>query len=216
MFRDRVDAGRQLAEKLSRFGGSPGAVVYGIPRGGVVVAAEVASILGLPLDIVVVRKIGAPANPEYAVGAVDQDGNVMRNPEARVSSDYLDREAPMVRAEIERRIAAYRQGSPEVPVHGKTAIIVDDGIATGLTARAAVEFLRSHGAASVVLAVPVISRASAEDLSSVVDDLIAVQTPPSFYAVGQFYDVFGQTTDDEVQRLLNARASGDSGPAIGT
>ena len=188
MFRDRADAGRQLAAKLTRFRGSPGAVVYGVPRGGVVVAAEVARILGLPLDIVVVRKIGAPANPEYAVGAIDQDGNVMRNPEARVSSDYLEREAPMVRAEIERRIAAYRRGRPEVPVRGKTAIVVDDGIATGLTARAAVEFLRSHGAACVVLAVPVIARASADEIGRVVDDLAAVETPTSFYAVGQFYE----------------------------
>ncbi len=204
MFRDRVDAGRQLAEKLSRFSRAPDAVVLGIPRGGVVVAAEVARVLGLPLDIVVVRKIGAAENPEYAVGAVDQDGNVVRNQGTRVSSEYLEREAPLVRAEIQRRIAAYRHGRSEVPVDGKTAIVVDDGIATGLTARAAVDFLHSRGAATVVLAVPVIARAAAQELRGVTDELIAVDTPPFFYAVGQFYDVFGQTGDDEVERLLNA------------
>ncbi len=216
MFHDRVDAARQLAEKLPRFHGAPDAVVLGIPRGGVVVAAEVARILALPLDIVVVRKIGAPGNPEYAVGAIDEDGRVLRNPGASVSADYLEREAPLVRAEVERRLATYRGGRAAVSLEGKTAILVDDGIATGLTARAAVEFVRSRGAASVVLAVPVIAQASAEELRRDVDELVAVGTPAIFYAVGEFYDVFGQTTDAEVERLLNAPGSGGSPGALGT
>jgi len=216
VFHDRVDAARQLAEKLARFHGAPDAVVLGIPRGGVVVAAEVARILGLPLDIVVVRKIGAPGNPEYAVGAIDEDGRVLRNLGASVSADYLEREAPLVRAEVERRLAAYRGGRAAVPLEGRTAILVDDGIATGLTARAAVEFVRSRGAASVVLAVPVIAQASAEELRRDVDELVAVGTPAVFYAVGEFYDVFGQTTDAEVERLLNAPGSGGSPGALGT
>jgi putative phosphoribosyl transferase len=207
MFRDRVDAGRQLAERLERYRDDPAAIVLGIPRGGVVVAAEVARELRLPFDVVVVRKIGAPGNPEYAVGAMDEDGRVVESGVTHVSQEYLQRASAENRAEIARRVQEYRGGRRELPLQGKTAILVDDGIATGLTALAAVGFVRAHGAVSVVLATPVISRASAEQLRRHVDELVAVSEPAAFYAVGQFYEYFDQTSDEEVRRLLIVKPS---------
>jgi putative phosphoribosyl transferase len=204
MFRDRVDAGRQLAARLERFKDDPGAVVIGIPRGGVVVAAEVAHELRLPLDVIVVRKIGAPGNPEYAVGAMDEDGRVLRSDVAHVSDEYLQKAAAENRAEIERRVREYRGGRAEVPVAGKTVLLVDDGIATGLTALAAIGYVHAHGAARVVLATPVIARSAAEEMRRHVDELVAVSEPVGFYAVGQFYEYFDQTSDEEVRRLLTA------------
>ncbi len=201
MFLDRAEAGRQLAQRLARFTSDPSAIVLGIPRGGVVVAAEVARELHLPLDVVVVRKIGAPGNPEYAVGAMDEDGRVVRSG-VRVSEEYLARAVAENRAEIERRVREYRGGRGELPVRGKVALLVDDGIATGLTALAAIGYLRAHEAARVVLATPVIARTSAEELAGDVDELVAVSKPATFYAVGQFYDRFDQTSDDEVRKLL--------------
>ncbi|HEY3317645.1 MAG TPA: phosphoribosyltransferase family protein [Coriobacteriia bacterium] len=201
MFLDRAEAGRQLAQRLARFTSDPSAIVLGIPRGGVVVAAEVARELHLPLDVVVVRKIGAPGNPEYAVGAMDEDGRVVRSG-VHASEEYLARAVAENRAEIERRVREYRGGRSELPVRGKVALLVDDGIATGLTALAAIGYLRAHEAARVVLATPVIARTSAEELAGDVDELVAVSKPATFYAVGQFYDRFDQTSDDEVRKLL--------------
>lgn len=202
MFRDRQDGGRRLAERLERFRGVPGAVVAAIPRGGVVVAAEVARELGLPLDVVVVRKIGAPGNPEYAIGAMDEDGRVIRGHVAFAGEEHLRREAERNREEIRRRVREYRGGREALDVAGRTVLLVDDGIATGLTALAAVGFLRAHGAARVVLATPVIARSSAEQLRREVDELVAVSEPVDFYAVGQFYTLFDQTGDEEVRSLL--------------
>lgn len=208
MFRDRMDAGRQLAARLAPYKDDATAIVLGIPRGGVVLGAVVAEELHVPLDVVVVRKIGAPGNPEYAVGAMDEDGKVVRSRVAPVSEAYLERAAAEDREEIGRRVREYRGGRDEPQLAGKTAILVDDGIATGLTALAAVRYVRDHGAARVVLATPVIARQSSDELRSVVDELVAVDEPASFYAVGQFYEIFDQTSDAEVRRLLSRATAG--------
>ena len=202
IFRDRVQAGRKLAERLERFAGDPHAMVLAIPRGAVVLGAEVANVTGLPLDLVIVRKIGHPDNPEYAAGVVDPDGVVLPNPSAVASEEWIAAEARRQRDEIARRLAEYRAGAPEPDVSGKTVILVDDGVATGLTALGAIRFLRSRGAAKVVLAVPVISAGAADLIEPEVDELVALETPSVFWAVGSFYVVFPQVRDDEVVRIL--------------
>ncbi|MDP2181026.1 MAG: phosphoribosyltransferase family protein [Actinomycetota bacterium] len=205
MFRDRHDAGRQLAEELARFVGASDVVVLGIPRGGVVVGEEIARRLELPLDIIVTSKIGAPGNPEYAVGAVDPDGAVIANPYAGYSTAELEHLGRSVRETIERRVQMYRSGRDDLDLEGKTVILVDDGIATGLTAMAAVEYIYRHGAKEIVLAVPVIASDTADRLEEMVDELITVEEPDIFYAVGQFYRSFEQTSDDEVLSALAGR-----------
>jgi putative phosphoribosyl transferase len=209
MFADRIDAGQQLAEKLVAYEADANAIVLGIPRGGVVVADQVARALGLPLDVVIAAKIGAPGNPEYAVGAVAADGVVLANPDAGFSAEALARLSDEARGKVSRRLSHLRAGAPEPELDGRTAIVVDDGLATGLTARAAVGYLRRQGVGRVVLAVPVASTSAAQELSGEVDELVAVDIPPYFAAVGQFYSRFGQTEDAEVERLL--AASLDSG-----
>lgn len=205
LFADRVDAGKQLGAELSVRGYAvrDDVVVLGVPRGGVEVAAEVARILGAPLDIVVVRKIGSPGNPEFAAGAVDPDGRVYDNPEARVSPRYLEHEGEREHLEALRRIGAYRGSAPEPVLSGQVVIVVDDGVATGLTSLAAVRWLRSRGASHVVLAVPVIAPSVERELSGEVDELVALETPPGFYAVGAHYRRFGQLTDAQVKSLLD-------------
>ncbi len=202
MFADRVDAGRQLARALGRFADAPDAVVLGVPRGGVVVAAEVANALRLPLDVVVASKVGAPGNPEYAVGAVAPDGIVTPNERSGYTADDLQPLAQPVHAKIAHRLDAFRGGRGELDVSGKTAIVVDDGIATGLTARAALEYLRRRGAGHIVVATPVMPPESAHMLRQIADEVIALDTPSLFWAVGQFYKHFDQTDDSEVVRLL--------------
>ncbi len=202
MFRDRRDAGRTLAEELGRYASDDEAVVLGIPRGGVVVAGEVARLLGLPLDVVIASKIGAPANPEFAIGAVDPDGRVTPNPEGGYEIIELEHLARPVRERIQRRIELYRGGLEPVDLEGATAIVVDDGIATGLTAIAALRYVRAQGAARVALAAPVISASAVQAVSAYADEIIAPQTPDLFYSVGQFYRSFGQTSDDEVLEIL--------------
>jgi putative phosphoribosyl transferase len=201
-FTDRHDAGRQLAAALERYRGATDAVVLGVPRGGVVVAAQVAEALRLPLDIVVTRKIGAPGNPEYAVAAVDGDGTVTVGFVAGVPEGYLERAATTEQAEVARRVAAYRGGRPVLDLAGKTALVVDDGIATGLTLRAAVSYLRRSGAKRVVIAAPVAAPDSAARLRQEADDVVTLAEPPGFSAVGQFYERFDQTSDAEVRALL--------------
>lgn len=202
MWEDRAEAGRELAGALAARGYGGGAVVLGIPRGGVEVAAEVSRILHAPLDIVVVRKVGSPGNPEFAAGAVDPDGNVIPNPEAGASAAYLAAEGAREHAEALRRIAEYRGGRAEPVLGGRTVIVVDDGIATGLTALSAVRWLRARGAVRVVLAVPVIAPSAERLLAPEVDELVALDVPPGFYAVGVHYARFGQLTDTEVKVLL--------------
>lgn len=203
MFRDRADAAAQLAGKLaSRYLGAADTVVYGIPRGGVVVAARIAHELGLPIDVVVASKIGAPGNPEYAIGAVDPDGAVTPNVYAGYSLPELEHLGRSAREKVEQRLDLYRGWAGGIHQVAKTAILVDDGIATGLTALAAIDYLRRHGARRVVLATPVVSEDTAEVMSAAADELQAVETPEIFYAVGQFYERFEQVTDEEVMGAI--------------
>jgi putative phosphoribosyl transferase len=202
MFADRIDAGRRLAAKLSAYADQPNTIVLGIPRGGVVVAAEVARTLHLPLDIVLAAKVGAPGNPEFAAGALTADGELVANPAAGLSTAELSEIADDAHAKITRQLESLRGNREPVELTGRTAIVVDDGLATGLTARAAVRFLRRQGAASIVLAVPVAAADSARRLAAEVDELVAVEIRDDFFAVGQFYAFFDQTEDSEVRRLL--------------
>jgi putative phosphoribosyl transferase len=209
VFADRIDAGARLARAL---GDVPrDALVLGIPRGGVVVARAVADELGLELDIILARKLGAPANPELAIGAVGPDGSVVLDETVismlhGVPEDYVKAEAARGVGEIRRRDALYRAGRPGLDVTGRTCVIVDDGIATGSTARAACLWARRAGATEVVLAVPVAPARGVEALGAVADRVICLHAPDEFYAVGQWYATFTQITDDEVIAALNRLA----------
>lgn len=209
-FTDRTEAGRRLAQELTHLRGAD-VVVVGLPRGGVPVAAEVASALGAPLDVIVVRKLGVPAQPELGMGAIGEDGVRILNPEVlRVtgaSADDVARVEAAERRELERRAQRFRAGRPRVPVDGRVVVVVDDGIATGSTARVACQVARAHGAARVVLAVPGGPPDWTDRLAGDADELICVTTPPGFRAVGELYDDFTQVSDDEVVAVLD-RAQG--------
>ncbi|MFJ9952243.1 phosphoribosyltransferase family protein [Kitasatospora sp. NPDC091207] len=209
-FTDRTDAGRRLAALLGHLGG-PGTVVVALPRGGVPVAAEVAAALGAPLDICVIRKLGVPRQPELGMGAIGEDGVRVLNDQvirlAGVTPGQLAEVEVRERAELERRARRYRGGRPPADLRGRTVVVVDDGIATGSTARAACRIVRARGAARVVLAVPVAPEEWTDRLAGVADELVCVRTPSPFYAIGEFYDDFSQTGDEEVLRhLADARA----------
>jgi putative phosphoribosyl transferase len=213
-FHDRQAAGRRLGERLASMRG-PDVVVLGLPRGGVAVAAEVARALGAPLDVVVVRKVGVPGQPELAMGAVGEGGVLVVDERvvrlAHVAPEELERAAGRERAELESRVRRFRSSRPAVALAGRTAVLVDDGVATGSTARAACSVVRALGAARIVLAVPVCARPSSRMLASVADDLVCLQTPRDFAAVGQFYVDFSPTTDDEVVELLERARSTQAG-----
>lgn len=210
-FLNRADAGRRLARRLRDLGGD--VVVLGLPRGGVPVAAEVARALDAPLDVIVVRKLGVPSQPELAMGAVGEDGVLVLHPPvvhaAGVGESALAELERRARDEVNRRAERFRGSRSRVPLEGRTAVVVDDGIATGSTARAACEVARAHGAARVVLAAPVCAPESAAMLRGHVDRLVCLQIPDRFVAVGQYYRDFRQTTDEEVVDLLaHAHAAG--------
>jgi putative phosphoribosyl transferase len=206
-YADRADAGRKLGARLRAEDIPADAVILGIPRGGVVVAAEVARELGLPLDVVVPAKVGAPGNPEYAIGAVAPDGIVVPNPEAGYSAEEVARFSGPAHDKIQRSIETFLGDVEPMPLAGRTVVIVDDGLATGLTALAAVDYVRRQGAKRIILAVPVASRSAVSALREHADDVIAVDVPEAFMAVGQFYRQFGQTEDDEVVDLLEAASA---------
>ena len=205
-FRDRHDAGQRLAEALAFLKGRKDLLVLGIPRGGVVVAAEVARALGAPLDVFIARKIGAPGNPELAIGAVASSGDVVLDERLiaglRVPADYIEAETARQRQEIARRMAAYRGDRPPPKLAGKTVVLVDDGVATGATTLAALRALRAAKPAELILAVPVGPPDTIARLSAEADQVICLHTPAWFWAVGAFYVDFSQTTDEEVVRLL--------------
>lgn len=205
MFEDRAAAGQALATLLAarHF---PDPVVLGLPRGGVPVAFEVARALGAPLEVLVARKLGAPGNPEYALGAIAEGGAVVLEDEAVAESGAgeaeLARLVEQETAELARRVRAYRGDRPLPPLAGRTAILVDDGIATGRTALAAVRALRRLGPRRLVLAAPVAAAETAAKLRGEVDELVCLAEPELFFAVGSWYERFGQTSDDEVRELL--------------
>jgi putative phosphoribosyl transferase len=211
-FADRADAGRALAERLAG-ATAPGTVVLGLPRGGVVVAAEVAGALGAPLDALPVRKLGLPGSPELAMGAIAAIGDVVETvrtedvlEQAGVDDDTFDGVRTAELDELRRRESAYRAGRPPPDVRDRAVLIVDDGLATGATMRAAVAAVRRGGAARVVVAVPVGSPRACADLALRADQVVCLVTPVPFRAVGPNYARFGDTTDDEVRAALQRSA----------
>jgi predicted phosphoribosyltransferase len=205
-FRNRAEAGRALAAELGAYAGQENAIVLGLPRGGVPVAAEVARELGAPLDVFLVRKLGVPGREELAFGAIASGGARVLNRDVVVSlgidSETIDAVAAREQAELERRADAYR-GTAEPPeVRGRTAILVDDGLATGASMRAAVEAVRGLEPERVVVAVPAAAPQTCDELAADVDEIVCLLRPDPFFAVGMWYADFSETTDDEVRALL--------------
>jgi putative phosphoribosyl transferase len=209
VFQDRSDAGRQLARRLTGYSALQ-PVVVGMPRGGVPVAAEVAGRLGAPLDIIVVRKLGCPWQPELGIGALAEGGIRILNDvlvrELGIEPDQLQAVTERERIELERRVRHYRADREPMALADRVVILVDDGLATGYTARAAVEAIREAGARRVVLAVPVAPRATADALRRIADEVVVVETPIWFSGVGEHYRDFRQTSDAEVVALLEGAA----------
>ena len=207
-FRDRREAGRQLARHLAAYANRPDVLVLALPRGGVPVAYEVARALDAPLDVFLVRKLGLPGHEELAMGAVASGGVRVLNRDVvealRISPEIIDAVANRELQELERREREYRGDRPFPDVRGKTVILVDDGLATGSTMRAAAETLRQQGPARLVVAVPAGSPQTCDEFRDEVDEIVCAITPEPFYAVGLWYDDFSQTTDDEVRELLAA------------
>src|SRR5213596_3847715 len=210
VFENRAEAGRQLAEKLDKYAGRDDVIVLGLPRGGVPVAYEVAKRLHAPLDLFIVRKLGVPGFEELAAGAIASGGVRVLNEDVTRAIPHAHEmiEAVTVRetAELERREQIYREGRPSPELRDRIVILVDDGLATGATMRAAVKALRQQGAAKIVVAVPVGPPDTCEELAQEADEAICLSTPPFFQAVGQYYEDFSQTNDDDVRELLSQAA----------
>lgn len=206
-FHDRTEAGQELAKALMRYARQPDTLVLGLPRGGIIVAAEVAKTLKLPLDIVVTRKIGAPGNSELAVGAIDDTGEGVFDQDLikmmAISKAELKRLIQKTKEEIDRRLKVYRGNRPSLELKEKTVILVDDGVATGSTMQAAIHSAQKKGAVHIVVAVPVGAPDSLRQLKQQCDELFCLYTPENFGAVGRFYKQFDQTTDEEVKTCLN-------------
>jgi putative phosphoribosyl transferase len=207
LFRDRADAGIRLASLLESFARRRGALVLALPRGGAPVGFEVARRLRCPLDVFVVRKLGAPGQPEYAIGAIASGGICIVNDEAvrelRISSQQLEEQMKQEEEEVARRERLYRAGRPALQVRDRVVIVVDDGIATGSTMRAAIAALRTESPARIVVATPVAARSVCERLTSEADDVFCLASPPRLSSVGEWYHDFSQTTDQEVRDLLD-------------
>lgn len=209
MLRDRDEAGRLLAERLGAYRRDPQALVLALPRGGVVVGAAIGASLQLPLDVFLVRKLGAPGNPEYALGALTETGTIYLNPEVRevlarhvAPEEYLDRTIHAEREAMARRQTLYRGGKPLPALSGRTILLVDDGIATGATFLASIRALRSLGVARLVAAIPVGPPETLRDVGKLVDELVWLLAPEPFFAVGNHYENFTQVEDDEVMAYL--------------
>lgn len=205
MFKDRKDAGEQLAERLGNLRGENPIVVV-VPRGGVSVGAEIAKVLGVPIEVVISRKIGSPFNPEVAIGAVTPDGEVMLNQRFmkayHVEERHLKLEISAAKEELLRRLKLYRQGQEPCSWEGRTVILVDDGIATGFTIAATIEYIKRQKPQKLILAIPVAPLEVAEDFRTKVDELVCLIAAEDFYAVGQFYQQFNEVPDHEVLALL--------------
>jgi len=214
IFPDRAEAGRLLGVKLSKYAGRDDVIVLGLPRGGVPVAYEVAQALRVPLDVFIVRKLGVPGFEELAVGAIASGGVRVLNEEVANALPNRDEiiEAVTQRetAELERREREYRDGRPAPELRDRTVILVDDGLATGATMRAAVKALRQRGAAKIVVAVPVGPPDTCKEFEDEADEVVCASAPEFFQAVGQYYEDFSQTSDDEVRELLAKAVQGKS------
>jgi len=211
-YHDRRDAGRYLAGKLVGHAGRPDVLVLALPRGGVPVAYEVARALGAPLDVFLVRKLGVPGHEELAFGAIATGGVRLLNPDVvrglRIAPHIIDQVTATERAELERREREYRDDRPPPDVRGRTVLLIDDGLATGASMRAAVAALRQGQPARIVVAVPIAAPATCEEFRDEVDEVVCARTPEPFYAVGLWYEDFSQTTDEEVRDLLQRAADG--------
>lgn len=214
-YRDRADAGRVLAGALGHLAGRDDVVVLALPRGGVPVACEVARQLGAPLDVLLVRKLGVPGHAELAMGAIAAGGVRVLNPSVieplHIPPDDVERVAAREGVELARREQAYRPGRPPLDVAGRVVVVVDDGLATGSTMRAAVAAVRAMAPARVVVAVPVGSRETCRDLAAEADEVVCVRIPAGFRAVGEWYEDFSETTDDDIRALLARPKEDDRG-----
>jgi predicted phosphoribosyltransferase len=210
IFLDRREAGRALGVKLASYAGRNDVTVLGLPRGGVPVAFEVALALDAPLDVFLVRKLGAPGQEEFAMGAIASGGVRILNPSViaslEISAEDIERAVARELEELRRREISYRKGRPPLDLEGRIAILVDDGLATGSSMRAAVAAARKLGPARIVVAVPVAPHSTAREMRQIADDVVVVASPEPFYAVGRFYEEFDQTTDEEVRDLLGLSA----------
>lgn len=213
-FPNRVEAGLQLAQKLEKYAGRDNVIVLGLPRGGVPVAHEVAKHLRVPLDVFIVRKLGVPGFEELAAGAIASGGVRVLNEDVMRAIPHADQtiEAVAARetAELKRREQIYRQGSPAPVLRDRIVILVDDGLATGATMRAAVKALRQQGAAKIVVAVPVGPSETCREIEEQADETICLRTPAFFQAVGQYYEDFSQTTDEDVRKFMGPVAREES------
>jgi predicted phosphoribosyltransferase len=205
-YRDRHEAGRYLAQRLADYAGRPEVLVLALPRGGVPVAYEVARFLDAPLDVFLVRKLGVPGHEELALGAIATGGVRLLNEDVvrglQIPPVVIDQISAIERAELERREQEYRGDRPPPEVRGKTVILIDDGLATGASMRAAVAALRQRHPARIVVAVPIAAPSTCEEFQDEVDEIVCAQTPEPFFAVGLWYEDFSQTTDEEVRELL--------------
>jgi len=212
MFIDRRDAGIKLAQRLTKYRGQKGVLVLALPRGGAVTGFEIARSLGVPLDVLIVRKIGFPGQLELAIGAVSETGAVVLNGSIissyGVSEDYVKKEISRQKEEISRRVKLYRKGESISKLEGKTIILVDDGVATGATVKAAIATLKKEKITKLILALPVGPPEAAAELKEMVDDFICLEVPAYFGAVGAFYGDFTQVSDDEVVEMLGRSAAG--------
>ena len=202
-FKDRAEAGRLLAKSLKKYKGKD-VVVYALPRGGVITALEIAKYLHSPLNLIITRKIGHPSQPEYAIAATAENGHIVGSSEKlrTIDEDWLKSEIEKERKEAKRRREKYFQGREEVSAKGKIAILVDDGVATGLTMRVAIKELKHRHPKKIVVATPVVPKDTAEILRKEADELVALEEPREFYAIGDWYENFPQITDDEVTRIM--------------
>jgi len=216
LFHDRRGAGRFLATKLTRYAHDPNVIVLALPRGGVPVAYEVARALHAPLDIFLVRKLGVPGQEELALGAISSGGMRVLNPDIvqvlGIPNYMIEQIVARELQELERREQLYRAGQPPLDVRGRTVILVDDGLATGASMRAAILALRELHPARIVVAVPTASKETCNTFRDLADEIICAQTPDPFYAVGAWYDDFSQTTDAQVRELLDRAAKSSTAP----
>jgi predicted phosphoribosyltransferase len=209
MFKDREEAGRKLAAKLQGYKAAKNLIVLAIPRGGVVVGKELAKALDCSLDVLVTKKIGAPGNPELAIGAVGPDGTVVLNqdlvPRTGADKEYISKQQKAISEEVKRKMKAFRKGKRRLNLKGKAVILTDDGIATGATVEASIKWIKTQKPKKVILAVPVAAPDSLAKLTPLVDEVACLDQPYFFAAVGQFYQSFPQTTDEEVIEMLGGK-----------